>query len=52
MKRTPLSQRLLPDYTRGAWMTRGPSKCVGTWTLDAIPDAAPAKKPAAKKRRR
>ena len=28
----------MPDYTRGAWMTRGPSKCIETWTLDAIPD--------------
>ncbi len=41
----------MPDYTRGSWMTRGPSKCIGTWTLDAIPAAAekPARKRAAKK---
>ena len=35
----------MPDYTRGLWMTRGPSRCVETWTLDAIPGAgAPAPK--------
>ena len=43
----------MPDYTRGLWMTRGPSKCIETWSLDAIPDAgSPAKAKAKKARRR
>ena len=41
----------MPDYTRGSWMTRGPAKCIETWTVDAIPDAAPAKKTARRKAR-
>ena len=27
----------MPDYTRGTWMTRGPSRCLEAWTLDSIP---------------
>ena len=27
----------MPDYTRGAWMRRGPSACLPAWSLDAIP---------------